>query len=75
MFIQKKQVIEGLLSAREFEVLEYIARGHKNREIAEALAIEEVTVRFHAGNIFEKLGVKNRTAAAGYAFRNKLITD
>ena len=75
MFIQKKQVIEGLLSAREFEVLEHIARGYKNREIAAALAIQEVTVRFHVGNIFDKLGVKNRAEAVGYAFRHKLITD
>ena len=68
-------LIQGLLSAREFEVLEHIAHGYKNREIADALAIQEVTVRFHIGNIFDKLGVKNRTEAVGYAFRNKLITD
>ena len=48
---------QDVLSTREFEVLELVARGCKNREIALALDIEECTVRFHVGNIFDKLGV------------------
>ena len=67
--------VEETLSAREFEVLGLIARGRKNREIAQALEIEERTVRFHVENILDKLGVSNRTEAACYAFRNGWITN
>ena len=63
------------LSTREFEVLELIAHGRKNREISQALDIEEVTVRFHIGNIFKKLKVKNRTQAGCYAVKIGWIKD
>lgn len=75
MFDQQLQVNESLLSVREFAVLELIARGCKNREIALALEIEVCTVRFHVGNIINKLNVNNRTEAACYAIRKGLITD
>lgn len=64
-----------ILSAREFEVLELVAKGCKNREIALMLEIQEVTVRFHIGKILKKLGVKNRTEAACLAIRNDWIRD
>ena len=64
---------EEILSARELEVLELIARGHKNREIALALGIEECTVRFHVGNILSKLRARNRTEAVSHAFKNGWI--
>lgn len=66
---------EETLSTRECEVLELIARGSKNSEIAQALEIEERTVRFHVENILDKLGVKNRTEAVCHAFRHGWITD
>ena len=69
------QLQDEALSDREFEVLELLARGCKNREIAKALEIEECTVRFHVGNILKKLSVKNRTEAVCYAFRNGWIND
>jgi DNA-binding NarL/FixJ family response regulator len=69
------QRIEKFLSAREFEVLELVARGHKNWEIALALGIEERTVRFHVGNILDKLSVKNRTQAVCYTLRRGWISD
>ena len=72
-FIQLSK--EELLSAREAEVLELIARGYKNRQIAQALVIEERTVRFHVENILDKLNVNNRTEAVCHAFRNGWITD
>jgi two-component system, NarL family, response regulator DegU len=65
---------EGL-SSREFEVLELVARGRKNREIALALEIEECTVRFHIGRILDKLKVQNRTEAVCYAFRKGWIEN
>jgi len=75
IFDQNWRVKEGLLSPREFEVLELIARGCKNLQIAQALAIEERTVRFHVENILDKFKVNNRTEAVGHAFRLGWITN
>ncbi len=55
------------LSHREAEVLGYIAQGKTGPEIAILLAISHDTVRRHTGNIFQKLGVETRTAAAALA--------
>jgi DNA-binding NarL/FixJ family response regulator len=52
------------LSSREKEVLSLVAAGMTNREIGHALFISPVTVKVHVRHIFEKLGVKSRTAAA-----------
>lgn len=59
------------LSAREWAVLELTAKGLTNPQIAESLTVSENTVKFHLQNIFQKLGVSNRTEAAGYYFRAK----
>ena len=69
------QLQEEALSEREFEVLELVARGRKNREIALALEIQECTVRFHVGRILDKLKVQNRTEAVYYAFRKGWIRN
>jgi DNA-binding NarL/FixJ family response regulator len=58
------------LSAREWEVLGLAAQGMTNPQIADALSVSENTVKFHLQNIFQKLGVSNRTEAAGFYFRN-----
>ncbi len=55
------------LSAREREVLVLLAEGLSNIEIAERLAISEKTVRNHASNIFDKLGVWSRAQAIVFA--------
>lgn len=65
--------MELTLNEREREVLDLIAHGHKDREIALALDIEECTVRFHIKNLFEKLGVKSRAAAVYIAVKNSWI--
>ena len=62
---------EGL-TAREIEVLRLVASGRSNGEIAAALVISEHTVARHLQNIFGKLGVSTRTAAAAYAFEHRL---
>lgn len=62
----------GGLSAREVEVLRLVAAGKANRSIAEELVISEHTVARHLQNIFAKLGVTSRTAAAAYAFERQL---
>ncbi|GAA3155719.1 response regulator transcription factor family protein [Nonomuraea roseoviolacea] len=61
---------QGPLSAlrpRELDVLERLARGLRNRRIAEELRISEHTVKFHVANILDKLGVTTRTEAAALA--------
>jgi DNA-binding NarL/FixJ family response regulator len=62
----------GRLSAREREVLALLAAGKTNREIGAALFISEHTVARHVSNIFNKLGVSSRTAAAALAFGHGL---
>ena len=57
------------LSQRELEVLEKLARGLPNAEIAAQLTVSENTVRFHLKNIYEKLAVANRTEAVAWWFR------
>ena len=57
------------LTAREAEVLLWIANGKTNREIAEILSISPRTINKHLEQLFPKLGVENRTAAAAKALR------
>ena len=51
------------LTRREVEILELIAQGLSNREIAERLFVSENTVKTHSSRVFEKLGAKRRTQA------------
>ncbi|HEY3266166.1 MAG TPA: response regulator transcription factor [Armatimonadota bacterium] len=60
------------LSAREVEVLRLVAEGLNNREIGGRLFVEEKTVKTHLHNIFDKIGVRDRTQAALYALQNSL---
>jgi DNA-binding CsgD family transcriptional regulator/tetratricopeptide (TPR) repeat protein len=60
------------LTGREIEVLELIAAGHTNRQIAAQLFISEKTVARHVANIFSKIAVTTRAAATAYAFRHGL---
>jgi ATP/maltotriose-dependent transcriptional regulator MalT len=60
------------LTAREAEVLGLVASGQANKEIAATLHLSERTVARHLSNIFTKLGVTSRTAAAAFAYENQL---
>ncbi len=67
------QETTGQLSRRETEVLAMITSGKTNREIGEKLFISEKTVKNHLTNIFRKLNVTDRTQAAMYAVRNRIV--
>lgn len=59
----KESRAAGILTDRELEVLQLLARGLSNKEIALRLNCTEQTVKFHLTNIYRKLKVKNRTGA------------
>ena len=63
----------GGLTKREVEVLAGIAAGASNRDVAKQLFISEKTVGRHLANIYVKLGVSSRTAAAAWAHENKVL--
>lgn len=62
------------LSERELQVLQALARGHSNHEIADQLAIGEATVRSHVSSILNKLHLASRTQAAIYALRKGIVS-
>jgi DNA-binding NarL/FixJ family response regulator len=64
---------EEELTAREIAVLRLIALGNANKEIAAQLRISDETVKSHVTNIFEKLGVNDRTHAVTTALRRGII--
>jgi two-component system, NarL family, response regulator LiaR len=61
------------LSKREIEVLQLLAEGISNAEIANRLFISDKTVKSHVSNILSKLHLADRTQAAVYAWRNKVV--
>jgi len=63
------------LSARELEVLQLLARGDSNPEIAEVLVLSVQTVKSYVCNIFSKLGVKNRVQAVARARALGLLSE
>ena len=65
--------LPGGLTAREVEVLRLVASGRSNAQIAGELVLSEKTVARHLSNIFGKLDVDSRTAAAAYAYEHGLV--
>jgi NarL family two-component system response regulator LiaR len=61
------------LTPRELEVLRLIAQGKANRDIASELVVSEKTVKTHVSNILAKLHLADRTQAALYAVRQRLV--
>lgn len=61
------------ITTRELEVLQEIAGGNRNRDIAEKLFISEETVKVHIKHIMEKLGASDRTQAVAIAVRRGII--
>jgi DNA-binding NarL/FixJ family response regulator len=62
---------EGDLTQREAEVLQLLAEGYSNREMAERLSVSEHTVRSHLRGIMQKLNVSNRVQAAAFAWQGR----
>ncbi|HWH34039.1 MAG TPA: response regulator transcription factor [Acidimicrobiales bacterium] len=71
--LREPPAMPGGLTGREVEVLALVAAGHTNRQVADSLTISERTVGRHLSNIFVKLGVSSRTAAAAFAYEHGLV--
>jgi DNA-binding NarL/FixJ family response regulator len=71
---QVRQPLKETVSQRELEVLQLVAVGATNREVAERLFVSEATVKTHLLHIYAKLGVNDRAAAVGAAFEKGLLT-
>jgi two-component system, NarL family, nitrate/nitrite response regulator NarP len=61
------------LTNREITMLKGLARGLSNRALSQELWVTEQTVKFHLGNLYRKLGVSNRLAAASYAHAHGVL--
>jgi DNA-binding NarL/FixJ family response regulator len=64
---------EAGLTERELAMLKAVARGLSNKAISKEFWVSEQTVKFHLNNVYRKLGVPNRTAAAGFAHERGLV--
>ena len=63
------------LTGRELEVLQHLAMGQSNAEIAKALYVSEATVKSHVARVLSKLGLSNRVQAARFAYQHGLRDD
>ena len=73
MLRRRREQTEIHLSTRELQVLDEVAQGRSNREVAAALHISENTVKNHVRRIMEKLGASSRTEAVAMAARHGLV--
>jgi DNA-binding CsgD family transcriptional regulator len=71
--VNEEQLKTFGITKRELEILELIAQGLSNREIAEKLFVSENTVKTHSSRLFDKLNAKRRTQAVQIAKENGLI--
>jgi len=67
-----RERVRDVLTAREIEIVQMVARGLANREVGEKLFISEGTVKSHLHTIYEKLGIRGRVQLANYAQANGL---
>lgn len=71
--LNQKELESRGISRREHEVLQLMANGHSNQEIADKLFISVSTVKTHTSNLFQKLGAERRTQAIQNAKNSRLI--
>jgi DNA-binding NarL/FixJ family response regulator len=74
MLQQSRDGVEGVLSARELEILLLAARGLSNQQIAASAHLAEATVKRHLANVYKKMGVSSRTEASREALLREWIT-
>jgi DNA-binding NarL/FixJ family response regulator len=69
--------VENLLTRREIVVMLQVANGLSNKDVGNQLNITEGTVKIHLNNVYQKIGINNRTALANFAiaYRNSLTID
>lgn len=73
-FVRDERKLESLgMTPRELEILELIAQGLSNKEIAERVHVSENTVKTHSSRVFDKLGAKRRTQAVQLGKELRLI--
>ena len=65
--------VVAALTKRELEILQLVAEGHSNSQLARILWVTEQTVKFHLSNIYRKLDVANRTEASRWAQLHGLL--
>ncbi|MBO0607984.1 response regulator [Myceligenerans salitolerans] len=70
---QVRRPAGAVLSARELEVLALVADGASNRDAARRLFISEASIKTHLLHVYDKLGVRDRAAAVGEAYRRGLL--
>ena len=70
---EESSIQVDVLTARENEVLQLLAKGMSNKEIASVLVITEKTVKAHVSSILSKLNLSDRTQAALYAVKNGIV--
>ena len=63
------------LTPREVEILQLVAEGLSNTEIAERLYLSNATVKTHVNHIFQKTGARDRAQAVRYAYRHRLVEE
>jgi len=66
-------ITDDMLTVREIEILQLIARGNRNRDVADTLNISEETVKVHVKHVMEKLDANDRTEAVVIALRRGII--
>ena len=73
--VPEAQPVAHDLTKRELEILQLVAEGHSNSQLARMLWVTEQTVKFHLSNIYRKLDVGNRTEASRWAQLNGLLAN
>ena len=71
--LEKPKADQQVLTGRELDVLRLLAKGLSNKRIAQELVVSEKTVKTHVSNILAKLHLADRTQAALYAVRERLV--
>jgi DNA-binding NarL/FixJ family response regulator len=74
MLEETREGSEGVISARELEILLLVSRGLSNRRIASSLHLSEATVKRHLANVYPKMGVSSRGEAMREALQREWIT-